>query len=110
MDVDGVLAELSAEELAEWQAYDYLEPFGEQWQQTALLASLIANANRDVEQHPEPFQASEFLPPRCSWEAVLETLDAENVPGLEAGLPETAEPDWMSWKRKMQILAEATKS
>lgn len=105
--------------MAEWEAYDQLEPIGGQWQQTALLASLIANANRDLEQHPEPFRLEEFLP--VSVDVEMEDPELEEDPTTAQGnaphqmtQSETAlmagepEPEWMTWKRGMQLMAEAT--
>ena len=33
-----------------------------EWGRTAQLSMLLANPNRDTEEHPEPFQAWEFNP------------------------------------------------
>lgn len=69
------------------------------WQQTALLATLIANANRDAEAKPEPFRITDFLPAEPEVQ-VLNDLDDE--------LPEE-EPHWMKMKRLLQTLADAQK-
>jgi hypothetical protein len=110
LDVESVLAELSAAQLAEWQAYYQLEPFGGQWQQTALLASLIANANRDPEQKPEPFTVEDFLPGSAGQDEEADDEADDPLPGLppnreSTDLGEGEEPAWMSWKASMQALA-----
>ena len=43
-------------------AYFTLEPFGDEWLRTALIASVIANANRDAKAKPEPFKPEDFMP------------------------------------------------
>ena len=43
-------------------AYFTLEPFGDDWLRTAVLASVIANANRDAKVRPEPFKPEDFMP------------------------------------------------
>lgn len=88
MDVDQLLEELTIEQLTEWQAYYALEPFGMPWHQTALLASILANANRDPKEKPEPFTLEEFLP--------VSAKDDED----------DSEPDWMRWKRNLRAYGE----
>jgi hypothetical protein len=59
-----MLASISGKQLTEWIAYAELEPFGE-WRadlRIAILASLIANANRDQKLKPTPFEISDFMP------------------------------------------------
>ena len=93
-----MLAELSASQLREWEAYSILEPFGAQWIQTALLAMLIANTNRDTEKKPEPYEMADFLPR----EPDVPVTDGENDEHDD-------EPHWMKMKRQLQILADARK-
>lgn len=94
-----MLAELNAEELREWEAYAILEPFGASWKQTALLAMLLANAYRDTEQKPEPFEMSDFLPPEPDVPVVRDEAEVE---------PEE-EPHWKKMKRIFQVLHAAQK-
>ncbi len=56
------LRNISARELAEWQAYHGLEPLGERRAdyRNALLASIIANVNRGADTDAYPI--SDFLP------------------------------------------------
>lgn len=95
-----MLAELSAAELREWEAYAILEPFGAPWKQTALLAMLIAEANRDPEKKPDPFEMADFLPGEPNVRVIEGEAEAE---------PEADEPHWMTMKRLLQTLAEAQK-
>jgi hypothetical protein len=90
LDVDGLLAELSAAQLREWEAFDLLEPFGNEWRQTALLAMLTAETNRDAEKKPEPFTVEDFLP---------------SAP--EEDEPEEDEPveQWQVWKQMFALMA-----
>ena len=64
VDVDALLSSLSSRQLTEWMAYDQLEPFGERRAdlRMAVLASLIANANRDPDKRREPFTPADFMP------------------------------------------------
>ncbi len=55
---------MSSREFSEWQAYWNLEPFGERvvQYQLATLCALMANAFRDPEMQPEPFETEDFMP------------------------------------------------
>ena len=53
---------MSSRELSEWMAYDRIEPFGNQWQQTGMIASTIANVHRDSKKRASPFQPEDFMP------------------------------------------------
>ena len=49
--------------LREWMQYEHLEPFGA-WRDnfhSAMIATLIANANRDPKRRPQPLKMSEFF-------------------------------------------------
>lgn len=43
MSVKRAQQEIDAAEFAEWMVFSHLEPFGNEWVQTALLANLQAN-------------------------------------------------------------------
>lgn len=65
LDVQRVLAELTSADIALWQAFERVEgSFGERghWERTAMLASMYANAHRDVQKRPQPFRPDEFVP------------------------------------------------
>lgn len=101
MDIQNVLRELSAADLREWEAYYQLEPFGEAWKQTALIACILANANRDPEKR-EPFEVDEFMP-----------LPPDIKLQIDDDDPETAdeeivmdEPDWVSWKKRFAVMVQ----
>jgi len=55
---------MSSRELSEWMAFAREEPIGEHRAdlRTGILASLIANANRDPKKRHKPFTASDFMP------------------------------------------------
>ena len=57
-----MLDRMSSRELAEWRAYDRMEPIGEPRAdfRLAVLTSILANANRDVSKKPEPFGPADF--------------------------------------------------
>lgn len=50
-------------EALEWMAYERVEPFGEARGdiQAAIVASMIANANRDSKKQRKPFSFDKFM-------------------------------------------------
>ena len=64
MTVGELLERMSAVELDMWQAYAAIEPFGEARAdlRMGILASVIANANRDPKRKPDPFTPMDFIP------------------------------------------------
>jgi hypothetical protein len=79
MSVRELLVRMDSRELAEWQAYEKIEPFGE-WRadlRSAIVASVVANAFRgkdsrpvspedfmpefDKRQEPQPWQAQRAI-------------------------------------------------
>ena len=80
MNVDALLDRLTSRQIAEWMAYYTIEPFGEQRAdlRAAIVASTVANANRDPAKRREPFSPTDFMPqfePR-QW---LELVERERV-------------------------------
>jgi hypothetical protein len=64
MPVAELMERMSAREFDDWRTYAQLEPFGEEradWRM-GILASVIANANRDDKKHPNPFEPKDFMP------------------------------------------------
>jgi len=59
-----MLVSLSGKQFTEWMAYAELEPFGEERAdlRMAILASLIANVNRDPKKKSSPYEVSDFMP------------------------------------------------
>jgi len=51
-------------ELSEWMAYYELEPFGyyADFQKHAMVASVIAEVNRNPKKKPTPYEAKDFMP------------------------------------------------
>lgn len=64
MTVEEMLARMSSHELTEWMAYAHLEPFGDERGdlRAGIVASTIANVNRDPKRTPEPFRPEDFMP------------------------------------------------
>jgi hypothetical protein len=63
VNVNAMLRSISAEQFAEWAAYDTLEPFGE-WRddwRSAEIVTMIANVNRDTKKRKEPYKTTDFL-------------------------------------------------
>ena len=60
--MDGLLAQLSSRQLAEWMAYFRLEPFGERRAdlRAGIIASTVANAHRARESRP--YRPQDFMP------------------------------------------------
>jgi len=107
-----MLAEMTATQIQEWQVYDGLEPFGRPWHQAAMLASILANTNRDPDKRSEPYTVDEIL------EEFVPGYQTEDdgpiltgpVPLTNINLPaEEPEPQWMQWKQTFQMMADATK-
>lgn len=55
---------MAHEEFMRWAAFWEAEPWGDTRGdvQAALLASILANAHRDVKKHPHPYGLKDFLP------------------------------------------------
>lgn len=57
-------ARISAREFAEWMAYYTLEPWGQERAdlRAGIIASTVANANRDAKKRRQPFKPQDFMP------------------------------------------------
>lgn len=84
-----MLRGMSSRQFEEWMAYFGIEPFGDEWLRTGTLASMIANANRNIEEKPEPFTPKDFMP--------IETEASEEDEPIEE------DPD-AGWKRNKELL------
>ena len=64
MTVGELLARISSRELTEWMVYAQVEPFGEERGdlRAGIVASTIANVNRDAKKRRKPFEPEEFMP------------------------------------------------
>lgn len=65
LDVDAVLAGMSAQQIAEWEAFERIEGgFGERaaWERMAHMLALYAETHRDTKKRSQPFRAADFLP------------------------------------------------
>jgi hypothetical protein len=76
-----VLESMSSRQLTEWIAYAKLEPFGEERAdlRAGIVASVIANANRDPKR--KPYKPEDFMPrfePRQAqtWQEQLAIMQA----------------------------------
>lgn len=83
-----MLREISARQLAEWFAYANLEGFGDRRadMRMGILASLIANVNRDPKRKPSPFKPGDFIP------RIKEDDDRLKERDLRAALDSIAKP------------------
>ncbi len=54
---------MTASQIAEWMAYDNLEPFGEYRSELrhGQSMAMTANMNRDSKERPEPYGAMDFM-------------------------------------------------
>ncbi len=102
VDVDALLASLSSRQISEWMAYFALEPFGEERAdlRAALIACLIANANRDEKKRPTPFRVEEFMPVRETTSLPLESAGSSTPTPLPEGRRQT----WQEQKAIMERL------
>jgi hypothetical protein len=64
MDVDAMLREIGSRQLHEWLSFGNLEGFGEKRadMRMGIVASLVANVNRDPKRKPSPFKPTDFIP------------------------------------------------
>ena len=62
---DYLLDVLSGTQLREWEVYYQTKPFGSQlgFYQSGIIASVLANVNRDSKRTPTPFKHEDFIPP-----------------------------------------------
>ncbi|HQF63792.1 MAG TPA: hypothetical protein PLT26_14935 [Anaerolineaceae bacterium] len=92
MTVGELLSRISSRELAEWAVFYGLEPWGcdVDDQRTGIVASTIANANRDAKKRRKAYQPSEFVPkreiqtestatPQKSWQEMLQMVEMMNA-------------------------------
>lgn len=91
MTVGELLARVSSRELSEWMAYGQLEPFGDERAdlRSAIVAAVVANANRDPKRRRRPFKPRDFMPefvPRVeaergkqTWEQQLQIVEMFNI-------------------------------
>lgn len=91
MTVRELLAQTDSRELSEWMAYYRLEPWGCEVEdlRAGIIASTIANANRDPKKQRKPFQPSDFIPDRIK--------------------PPVEEQSWEEQAKILQMWAEALK-
>lgn len=89
--------------MSEWQAYWLLEPWGDDWQRTALLALMYAEAHRDRDERDEPFSLADFMPRLPS-----DDFDDEQ-PADEAESYAPGEEPWRQWKAAMEALTKGKK-
>jgi len=61
-----MLREMRPYELAEWIAFFGINPWGEERAdlRAGIVASTLANVNRDPKRRPEPYRATDFMPYR----------------------------------------------
>lgn len=75
---------ISSREFTEWIAYYQLEPFGEERAdlRMGIIASLIANSNRDPKKRKKPFEPKDFMPlfeaPNRPWQDQLQFVKLIN--------------------------------
>lgn len=64
MTVKRLLREIDSAEIAEWMAFDRLEPIGSGRSNLLAARSFAyqANVNRDRTKRPEPYDADDFVP------------------------------------------------
>jgi hypothetical protein len=62
------LAAVTSADIAEWQAFEIIEPFGERaaFHRTGIVAAMLYNVNRG--KNTKPAQPKDFMPGRQAWE------------------------------------------
>lgn len=63
-DVEGMLRSMTWRQYLGWILYASEEPFGEERAdlRSAIVAAVVANANRDSRRRPRPFSPRDFMP------------------------------------------------
>jgi hypothetical protein len=89
-DVEGWLEEVDPSVLAFWEAFDRIEPIGDAWQQTALLAYCIEQlTNVQIVKaggKARAFSAEDFMPSRYDRPATKRKVVVENANQLKTKL------------------------
>lgn len=95
-----MLEEMSWSQLVMWHAYYASDPFGEQRAdaRAALIASILANVNRDPKKHPRPYELKDFM--------LYGSVDG-TTRRAPAGprAPVTDQEQWAGIKRMARVLA-----
>lgn len=93
-----MLHRMTWQQLVEWRAYWSVEPFGEQRADTrsALIAMILANANRDPKRRSQPYTIKDFM---------LFSKDQQRGARYGEKAPVTSTEDWNSIKRMAKVLA-----
>lgn len=89
-----MLAEITPQQLGEWLAYYRIDPWGEIRAdlRNGIVASVIANVNRDSRRQQTPFTPADFMPkfdPEVDRPALAAKARAVffALPGRKAGKP-----------------------
>jgi hypothetical protein len=63
VNVDAMLRRITMQQFMEWAEYSTLEPFDEVRAdyRAASIVQMIANMNRDIKKHPNPFSIEDFV-------------------------------------------------
>ena len=64
MSIARAMREIDSRELTYWMAYYKVEPWGARMDdiRMGMIASTIANCNRDPKRKPDPFQPIDYIP------------------------------------------------
>ncbi len=71
--------EIDSRELTEWAAYFSLEPWGtevDDWR-AGMVASTIANVNRDPKKRRKPYEPKDFIPHRLALPAKEQSAEEQ---------------------------------
>lgn len=84
MTVRELLARIDSRELSEWLAFFSMEPWGTETEdlRAGVIASTIANVNRDKKKQAKPYKPADFVPKReqpiqkeQSWEEQVRIME-----------------------------------
>jgi len=89
MTVRELLQRIDSRELTEWQIYFGMEPWGtevDDWR-AGMVASTIANVNRDPKKQKKPFEPKDFMPERVKEPAPEQSPEEQQrVLGMWGGI------------------------
>ena len=84
-DVDAFLAEIPAKQLMEWYQFDRIEPLvvESEYIGHGIVASTLANVNRDSKKKKDPFTVGDFIPTSFKSEVKKKQLTTKELAELQ---------------------------
>lgn len=99
-----MLASMTWNQLKGWMEYASIEPFGEERDdyRSGIVASVIANVNRDSKTRPEPYSPLDFMP-------IIKAALSNTPAAKSRRRPITDPAEWRKVKRMAAVYAAGGK-